>query len=106
MASSTHTYSPTASLADLWDEGSMAMHALGVVSSTIPVIVVGKDGNSRPVVAFDIAEEGDGETVTGRALVIRTGSHDDPHPMSVEGDTAEARAFHERKVAEPSHNGR
>jgi len=88
------TYSPTATVHDLFEEVK-ASSAFG----GIPLIVV-VDGDSRPVVGFAYWEDREDEYhLTGWAFVLMAGSHDDPHPMWINGLTPEAIAFHEREAA-------
>jgi hypothetical protein len=89
------TYSTTATVVDMLAEvhGFQGWNAAG----TIPLIVV-VDGATRPVTGFDFWEEVEDGHVTGRAFVLETGAHDDPHPMWAEGLDG-ALAAHEREEA-------
>lgn len=77
------TFLPTATYSDLMRQD---LPGVGRSLPSVPVLVVGEDGKSRPVIAFDFWEDDDGHgNVTGRAFVLVTGRHADPHPMWVEG---------------------
>ncbi len=80
------TFLPTAKVGEVIHEIVTLLDEHGDdVTSVLPVVVVGDDGKSRPVIAFDVWEDWEGGNLTGRAFVLVTGSHDDPHPMWMDG---------------------
>lgn len=104
-AAGYETFTPTATVSDV-DDQVRSLPVPGAQALDVPVIVVGDDGRSRPVIAFDFWEDDDGEgNTTGRAFVLVTGSPNDPHPMWVSG-YFKGLAWHTAHDAVEAHDAR